>query len=56
MTTQNEALAAGLEERLTLVAQPDYEGAPMSRSDYISLFVVAGALPIVLLVIAWVML
>jgi hypothetical protein len=56
MTTENEALAAGLEERLSLVSQPDYEGAPMVRSDYISLLVVAGVLPLVLLVIAWVML
>jgi hypothetical protein len=52
----DEVLAAGLEERLALVAQPDYEGAPMDRSDYIALFAVTGALPIVLLIIAWVML
>jgi hypothetical protein len=55
-TSNDEVLAAGLEERLALVSQPDYEGAPMGRSDYIALFVVTAALPAVLLIISWVML
>ena len=55
-TSNDEVLAAGLEERLALVSQPDYEGAPMSRSDYIALFAVAAVLPIILLIVSWVIL
>jgi hypothetical protein len=55
-TTDHQNLEPGLEERLALVSRPDYEGAPMTGSDYRSLLLVAGVLPIVLLVIAWVLL
>lgn len=55
-TKEHHDLDRGLEERLALVSRSDYEGAPMSSSDYRSLFLVTGVLPIVLLVIAWVLL
>lgn len=55
-TKEHHDLDRGLEERLALVSGSDYEGAPMSRSDYRSLLLVTGVLPIVLLAIAWVLL
>jgi hypothetical protein len=55
-TSHDEVLDAGLEERLALVSQPDYEGAPMVRSDYMALFAVTAVLPIILLIVSWVML
>ena len=54
--SDNETLATGLEDRLALVSQPDYEGAPMARSDYVALLVVTALVPIVLLAVAWVLL
>jgi hypothetical protein len=41
-----------LEERLALVAQPDYEGEPMTGGDYRAVLAVTLLLPIVLLLIA----
>jgi hypothetical protein len=52
----HEELDQRLEERLALVATPEYEGAPMTRHDYTSVLLLCGLLPVVLLVIANVLL
>jgi len=52
----HEELDQRLEERLALVATPEYEGAPMTRRDYASVWLLCGVLPVLLLLIANVLL
>jgi hypothetical protein len=47
-----EELDQRLEERLSLVEMPDYEGEQMTRQDYVSVLLLCAALPVILLVIA----
>ena len=51
-----EELDQRLEERLTLVETPEYEGEQMSRQDYLSLLLVCALLPLLLLVVGNVLL
>ena len=47
-----EELDQRLEERLSLVETPDYEGEQMARRDYVSVLLLCALLPVVLLVVA----
>jgi hypothetical protein len=47
-----EELDQRLEERLSLVETPDYEGEQMTRQDYVSVLLLCALLPVVLLVVA----
>jgi hypothetical protein len=51
-----EKLDPRLEERLALVATPEYEGEPMNGRDYVSVLLLCAVLPVVLLIAANVLL
>jgi hypothetical protein len=51
-----EKLDPRLEERLALVAMPEYEGEPMSGRDYAAVLLLCALLPVVLLVVGNVLL
>ena len=51
-----EELDRRLEERLSLVETPDYEGEQMTRQDYVSVLLLGAVLPVLLLVLANVLL
>ena len=51
-----EELDQRLEERLSLVATPEYEGEQMTQRDYLSVLALCAAFPVLLLLIANVLL
>ena len=52
----HEELDPRLEERLALVATPEYEGDPMTRRDYASVWLLCAVVPVLLILIANVLL
>jgi hypothetical protein len=51
-----EELDQRLEERLALVATPEYEGEQMTRRDYTSVLLLCAVLPVALLLLGNVLL
>ena len=52
----HEELDQRLEERLSLVETPEYEGEQMTQRDYVSVILLGAVLPVLLLVLANVLL
>ena len=51
-----EELDQRLEERLSLVETPEYEGEQMTQRDYVSVLLLGAVLPVLFLVLANVLL